>query len=572
MAKRECANLIFTLTDKETGKSLVIGEGGGQYSEIQKSEEMFSALKGFTSDSDEGRTIPIPIYLNSMNDTAYLNNFLNPKKKYDLKIFMNNVNYYTQCKTSEPELSNCDDLYGDKSKLIVYTINLILLSNKNYFTTDYISSKSVGAGLQSNYRLGKNYPIPLNLTYKKEEFPKFKSPIPSKMDLVITDIMQTVEYNATIMKQEDGSYIFNCQLDNIEVRDYLVLFIKSIDRQSNIFRIYSELAQFFEFSIFSSLGKIYDLTTNEINISGLDKEDCTCSFSIANSTYGMGILAVFMIASKSGIPKANYNITLNIKNRVLRNQDTNFFGFNYDFSSLYSLSFINNNGNIELTGTFKALGTGIDGMYFYNPIIENYFNLIDDIDNLKATSGITSSSGKAVKFGIQKVVVSEATIYMFLLGRQDGTYVETGEIFTFNLTPDKNNKLGVEVIDNSDWRFICSLALPLVPVNVNNTGGESNGFLLKINPKSTLVNPTITNETTGFSMKMLITVRAGDTLEIDTENKSVKVNNTYYQNIKRIMDNWLVMEQGSNTIKFEADSGAGNAEVLLYFRNKFRGL
>lgn len=566
MAKRECANLIFTLTDKETGKSLVIGEGGGQYSEIQKSEEMFSALKGFTSGSDEGRTIPIPIYLNSMNDTAYLNNFLNPKKKYDLKIFMNNVNYYTQCKTSEPELSNCDDLYGDKSKLIVYTINLILLSNKNYFTTDYVGSKSVGAGLKNNYRLGKYYPIPLNLTYKKEEFPKFKSPIPSKIDLVLTDRMHATEYNATIMKQEDGSYIFNCQLDNIEVEDNIILIIKSIDSYFDMYRICPELSQFFEFSRNLGIDIIYDLTPNEINISGLDKEDY---MFLLGALQGYVLL---LIMSKSGIPQANYNITLNIKNKVLRSPDTNIFGFNYNGSSLYHLTLINNNDNVKLTGTFEALGATFDGMYIYNPIIENYFNLTDDLSNLKATSGITSSSGKAVKFGIIKIVGDKDTVYMFILAHQDDTDVEAGEIFTFNLTPDKNDKLEIIAIDNSDWRFICSLVSPLVPVNVNNTGGEGNGFLLKINPKSTLVNPMITNVTTGFSMKMLITVRVGDTLEIDTENKSVKVNNTYYQNIKRIMDDWLVMEQGLNTIKFSADSGESDAEVLLYFRNKLRGL
>ena len=71
----------------------------------------------------------------------------------------------------------------------------------------------------------------------------------------------------------------------------------------------------------------------------------------------------------------------------------------------------------------------------------NYFNLIDDLSNLKATDGITSSSGKAVKFGISKIVGYEDTVYMFLLAHQDDTDVEAGEIFTFNLTPDKNSTL-----------------------------------------------------------------------------------------------------------------------------------
>lgn len=285
MSKRECANLVFYITDTETNQTLIIGEGGGIYSEIQKSEDMFGALKTFQADAEDTRTIPIPIYLNSMNDTLYLNTFFNPKKKYDLKILMNNTNYYTKCKVEDPDVSNCDDLYGDSSKLIVYTINLALLENRNYFTTDYIASKNVGAGLKANFRWGKTYAFTLDLT----------------------------------------------------------------------------------------------------------------------------------------------------------------------------------------------------GYYF-------------------------------------------------------------------------------------------SIRQQLQPVNVMNSGGESNGFLLTITPSSPLLNPKITNLTTGFSMTINISAKVGDKLIIDTENKTVSLNGKYYQNVKRILDDWLVLEQGLNTVKFSADSGAEDATVELQYRNKLRGL
>ncbi|HJH55538.1 MAG TPA: hypothetical protein K8V77_05585, partial [Brachyspira hyodysenteriae] len=49
------------------------------------------------------------------------------------------------------------------------------------------------------------------------DFPKFKTPIPDTINLVLTDNIK--EYPATITKNEDGSYILNSSIDNYNIAD-----------------------------------------------------------------------------------------------------------------------------------------------------------------------------------------------------------------------------------------------------------------------------------------------------------------------------------------------------------------
>ncbi|MEI0526047.1 hypothetical protein R4K54_08995 [Brachyspira murdochii] len=286
-----------------------------------------------------------------------------------------------------------------------------------------------------------------NLEYSSGyDFPKFKIEIPETINLVLADAYNTtVEYQAAIIKQADGSYRLNLSAQTYQ-STVIQFIVKSIEGQYGPLNIYTILSQFFEIEIFKGLEEInyFDLDTDECIISGIDTPlKAGFLLNVSSSHIAEDSLIALVISRQDdiAIPQSNYTVNLNIKNRVLRNQDINIFGFNYNFSSLYNLTLINNNANVKLTGSFTALGSGVDGLYFYNTIIENYFNVIDDLSNLKVTDGITSSSGKAVKFGITKVLGDKVTIYMFLLGHQDDTDVEAGEIFTFNLTPDKNSTL-----------------------------------------------------------------------------------------------------------------------------------
>ncbi|MEI0447887.1 phage tail protein [Brachyspira intermedia] len=327
--------------------------------------------------------------------------------------------------------------------LIIYDSKLYKV-NENFTATDWstdrakltlISSGGGGAtaAIDVSYDNSKT-----NLEYiSGYDFPKFKTPIPDTINLVLyTGIA------GTIVKQEDQSYRLQSNLNNIaSMFDLIAIPIVSIENETKQFGILNILLQFFDNISFTQ-----DTDFSKVNFTNLELDEC--SISEIESSFKFALVdissAIYILIKRQddiAIPQSNYTVNLNIKNRVLRNQDINIFGFNYNFSSLYNLTLINNNANVKLTGSFTALGSGTDGLYFYNTIIENYFNLIDDLSNLKATYGITSSSGKAVKFGISKISGSEDTVYMFLLAHQDDTDVEAGEIFTFNLTPDKNSTL-----------------------------------------------------------------------------------------------------------------------------------
>lgn len=327
--------------------------------------------------------------------------------------------------------------------LIIYDSKLYKV-NENFTATDWstdrakltlISSGGGGAtaAIDVSYDNSKT-----NLEYiSGYDFPKFKTPIPDTINLVLyTGIA------GTIVKQEDQSYRLQSNLSNvIPMFDMIVIPVVSIENETKQLGILNILLQFFDNISFTQ-----DTDFSKVNFTNLELDEC--SISEIESSFKFALVdissAIYILIKRQddiAIPQSNYTVNLNIKNRVLRNQDINIFGFNYNFSSLYNLTLINNNTNVKLTGSFTALGAGTDGLYFYNTIIENYFNLIDDLSNLKATDGITSSSGKAVKFGISKIVGYEDTVYMFLLAHQDDTDVEAGEIFTFNLTPDKNSTL-----------------------------------------------------------------------------------------------------------------------------------
>lgn len=328
--------------------------------------------------------------------------------------------------------------------LIIYDSKLYKV-NENFVAADWTKDRnkltlisSGGSSIAAEASQVEYDNSRTNLQYiSGYDFPKFKAQIPNTINLVLTDINKTKEYAAIIKKHEDGSYILNCQLDNIDIEDSLLLLIKSLDNDMNIYRIYSELSQFFEFSTSLNFEHPYNLTSDEINISGLDKEDYIFGISVIENFVGL------IIGSKSLIPKSNYNLTLNIKNKVLRNQDNNLFVMEYgtdEYAKPKVLTLEENNGDIKLSGSMIVNvlknNLGAVGYLFYSPIIENYFNL----SSSKTTKGITSSTGKAVKFIIEKTNEESELYYMLVISYEDDSYIHQGEVFTLNITPDENFK------------------------------------------------------------------------------------------------------------------------------------
>ena len=172
-------------------------------------------------------------------------------------------------------------------------------------------------------------------------------------------------------------------------------------------------------------------------------------FKITNGINSSNFLIIKNEALEEIPPETYCVLTLNIKNRVLRNEDTNIFTSSFAFMTaqsimdFYSFTLEQDNNNVKLKGSYTLKEGAGNSIGFYSPIIENYFNVSSTEVKLINTNGITSSSGKAVKFGIYKDPNSDNSKphYILFLGYQDGSTLEAGDTITFNLTPDKNSTL-----------------------------------------------------------------------------------------------------------------------------------
>ena len=94
------------------------------------------------------------------------------------------------------------------------------------------------------------------------------------------------------------------------------------------------------------------------------------------------------------------------------------------------------NSSVAYQGTYNGYTNTTNVLNFYSDLdMSNYFNLSPDDKTFTNTTGITSSNDKAVKFLIKLI---ENNIYSLVIAYQDGSQIQEGDIFTFNLIPDNN--------------------------------------------------------------------------------------------------------------------------------------
>ena len=280
-----------------------------------------------------------------------------------------------------------------------------------------------------------------NLEYITDyDFPKFKLKIPDTININLNT------FQGTITKQTNNEYILSCQLNSYSVDENIIIPINNIEDDSNILKMYSILAQFFDFNSYTSISQektiVYDLAPDECSISNISG-DLICYFMLTGEDK-----LILTIGKKDNtpIPSGIYNISLRIKNKVLKKNDQYLFLISSSKTSLCTLKLEQDNNKIKLTGNMSSFlnnESQVDGWYFYSEVIENYFNLIDTImpEDLINTQGITSSNDKSVKFGVTKITGSLGIVYILAVGYEDESTISKDDIFTFNLIPDKNYTL-----------------------------------------------------------------------------------------------------------------------------------
>lgn len=330
----------------------------------------------------------------------------------------------------------------------IYNVNEDFTASN--FNTDrakltLISSGGGGASEAINISFDN---INTNLEYiSGYDFPKFKTPIPDSISITFTGASSSElkDFNGNIIKSSDGSYLLSMNLNDLYFSRNVsgMLTLKEINGKTNIYEMYSILSQFFDLTSQEPI----IAESGEINIEGVDSVPSFLIFFDSNPSLDTMFIG-FYISSNSKIEDGNYNVTLNIKNRVLREEDKNIFAFSdpfmgtQDIMDNYILSLSQNNSSIKLIGSYTLKqGAGLT-IGFYSPIIENYFNVSNSVEWTN-TTGITSSNGKALKFGFYKnsSAGTDKPLYLLFLMHQDDTDLQVGEKITFNLTPDKNSTL-----------------------------------------------------------------------------------------------------------------------------------
>ncbi|WP_440148648.1 phage tail protein [Brachyspira intermedia] len=350
----------------------------------------------------------------------------------------------------------------------IYRVNEDFISSE--WTTDRIKLtliSSVGSGgvydaIDVSYDNSK-----INLKYLiGYDYPKFKTPIPNSMSVMFSS------FTGNIIKSENENYLLSMNLNNIYFSRNVsgALTLTEINGKTNFYEMYSILSQFFDLT---SQEQII-AESGEINIEGVETAP-SFLISFYSDPPSNKMFIQFYIYANSEIEDGNYNVTLNIKNRLLRQEDRNIFAFSDPFMGTqnimdnYIFNLSQNNNSVKLTGSYTLKqGAGLT-IGFYSSIIENYFN-VSSSGEWTNTTGITSSSKKSLKFSLYKNnnVGNVRPLYLLFLMHQDETDLQVGEKITFNLTPNKNSTL------NSIYQNVTNVQELGEALNEKNTILQSN--------------------------------------------------------------------------------------------------
>jgi len=117
-----------------------------------------------------------------------------------------------------------------------------------------------------------------------------------------------------------------------------------------------------------------------------------------------------------------------------------------------------------------------------------------------------------------------------------------------------------------------------VIVNVLNDGDVESGIRAEITAVSTVVNPKILNVTTGEFLRFQLTLSAEDTLTVSTGYGGKAATYTHEgttEDALKYLDidsTFLTLDPGDNLIKYEADEGVDNLQVVVYHSNRYLGV
>lgn len=108
-----------------------------------------------------------------------------------------------------------------------------------------------------------------------------------------------------------------------------------------------------------------------------------------------------------------------------------------------------------------------------------------------------------------------------------------------------------------------------------NDGDVPTGVMIKFSAsRGTVRNPKIMNTVTGEYMRVIVTMKEGDVLTVDTNQRHqiIELNGkNYYQHVDRGSEPFL-LDVGDNYLQYSADDNYVNLDVNLYYTPKYLGV
>ena len=274
------------------------------------------------------------------------------------------------------------------------------------------------------------------------DFPKFKTPIADTNTINISYDSANI---ATTFNKVDENYVWQGDFGNVVFTNRQAsITIDNINTTITGTGIAAFLLQFFNFtSIANNNNQFINLDENEIILEKEGVQTTSCKISLETDHTVSNFIINIEPQGAEGDIDGFMLVRFNIKNKILRLEETNLF-YNNTELAISNLNITQNNSSVLIQGSFTS-NIAYNYTYFLiiSSLVEDYFNItVTDASNpvsqLVNTTGITSSSGKAVKFGLYKLGDNQ---YNLFLAYQDGSSINQGDVFTFNLAPSKNSTL-----------------------------------------------------------------------------------------------------------------------------------
>lgn len=197
---------------------------------------------------------------------------------------------------------------------------------------------------------------------------------------------------------------------------------------------------------------------------------------------------------------------------------------------------------------------------------ENRYTTIARINKTLSLSGVESLFGTNEK---------PASIKINLICDNPVFYEQNAYEITQNSQSEDLFKYPYYLPKQNNEYFMFEIKLPQKLILINNRGNDSNGIEARIKAYSKMINPTFINETTGQVMSIEVILEKGSVMEVNTGTLGapyIKINGEIKHNLKSLYHKWFKIEKGANMIRFATENKEENCELIITYRNKYRGL